>query len=205
MEIDWGKLERYLSGNEIPRYSKNQDLHLTLTMLSSPVLRLSAENALFSAIALIFIVTVAWAWRETKPYTLPEPLPGWFAVWFGSVQILGGLVPLGALGWSIWQGYPSATAVWLFYYLMLGLQILLESLTLRQYATVVWVMVPYLFLPYRIWQLYEGMNLLEPLAELDWMRSLLWLEIGVWSLNYLLDVAQLPRLYGWLGTQENPD
>lgn len=171
-------------------------------MLSQTILHLVVENAIFSAITLSFIVIVAWAWRDTKPYTLPKPLPQWFAIWFGSVQILGGLVPLIPLGWSIVHGYSTATAFWIFYYLMLALQILLESLTLRKFATVVWVMVPYLFLPYRIWQLYEGFTFLEPTAELTWMRYLLILEIVVWTINYLLDLAQLPRLYRWPGIEE---
>jgi hypothetical protein len=87
---------------------------------------------------------------------------------------------------------------------MLGLQILSEILTLRQYHSVVWVMVPYLYLPYRIWQLYEGLTLLSPESELMWVRHLLIVEIVLWIANYALDVAQLPRLLRW-EVQENID
>lgn len=80
---------------------------------------------------------------------------------------------------------------------MLGLQILFEILTLRQFHTVVWVMVPYLYLPYRIWQLYEGLSLLSLENELMWVRTLLLVEIVLWTLNYALDVSQLPRLLRW--------
>jgi hypothetical protein len=80
---------------------------------------------------------------------------------------------------------------------MLGVQILSESLSLRQFHSVVFVMVPYLYVPYRIWQLYEGFSLLNPASELIWVKNLLLVEIVLWALNYALDLAQLPRLLRW--------
>jgi hypothetical protein len=51
-------------------------------------------------------------------------------------------------------------------------------------------------LPYRIWQLYEGM-LLTDADELIWIRDLLLIEIVLWTVNYALDLSQLPRLLRW--------
>jgi hypothetical protein len=82
---------------------------------------------------------------------------------------------------------------------MLGLQILSESMALRQFHSVVFVMVPYLYLPYRFWQLYEGLTILGYSSDLLWVRNLLILEIILWTLNYALDVTQLPRLLRWGG------
>lgn len=159
---------------------------------------LLVENLLFFAIATSFLVIVGWAWRQSKPFYLPEPLPGWFRIWFGSVQLLGVIVPLVAmLLWGVWWGHSSVLTVFIPYFVMLGLQILFEILTLRQFHSVVWVMVPYLYLPYRIWQLYEGLSILSPESELTWVRNLLILEIVVWTVNYALDIAQLPRLLRW--------
>lgn len=156
------------------------------------------ENLLFFAIATSFFVIVGWAWRKVKPYNLPEPLPGWFRIWFGTVQVLGGLIPLIAMClWGFWWGYYSVLTVLIPYFVMLGLQVLSESLSLRRFHSVVFVMIPYLYLPYRIWQLYEGLSLLNPASELVWVRNLLLGEIVLWTLNYALDLAQLPRLLGW--------
>jgi len=100
----------------------------------------------------LFIVIVGWAWRHSKSFSLPEPLPEWFKVWFGTVQVVGVLLPLLAmLLWGVWWGYSSVLTVLSWYFVMLGLQILSEILRLRQFHSVVWVMVPYLYLPYRIW------------------------------------------------------
>ncbi|NJL82768.1 MAG: hypothetical protein HC890_07110 [Chloroflexaceae bacterium] len=155
------------------------------------------ENLTFLAIATAFLVIVGWAWRRTKPFTLPHPLPGWFKIWFASVQIGGGLLPLLALiWWGGWQGYSLVSLILIPYLLMLGLQILSEIMTLR-WQTVVWVMVPYLYLPYRFWQLYEGWQWLAPIPELAGVRYLLLGNLILWIANYCLDLAQLPRLLRW--------
>jgi hypothetical protein len=160
-------------------------------------LRLLVENSLFFVIATGFLAIAAWSWRQLPAYQLPEPLPGWFKYWFGSVQILGILPPLAALVWGIWQSEPRVWQIFAAYFLMLGLQIASEFFTLRRLQSVVWVMVPYLYLPYRFWQLYEGITLIDNQANLAWVQILLLVEILIWGINYLLDLAQLPRLFQW--------
>lgn len=169
-------------------------------------LYLFLENLAFFVFATSFTVIVGWAWRNTKPMTLPEPLPGWFKIWFGTVQVMGVLIPLLAmLLWGVWWGYTSVLTVFGSYFLMLGLQILSEIVTLRRFQSVTWVMVPYLYLPYRVWQLYEGLGILAPESELNWMRNLLIVEIVLWIANYILDVTQLPRLFHWKVQIERDD
>lgn len=143
-------------------------------MTSTTEVNLLFENLLFFVIATSFLVIVGWAWRHSKPYSLPQPLPAWFNVWFLTVQVVGGLLPLLAiLLWGVWWGYSSVLTVLIPYFVMLGLQILSEIVTLRQFHSIVWVMVPYLYLPYRVWQLYEGLTLLSPTSELMWVQNLL--------------------------------
>lgn len=153
------------------------------------------ENLVFVAIATLFFCLVGWAWTTAKPYTLPQPLPGWFRVWFLTIQIVGVGLPIAVLGWCFWQGYSQSAAVLLSYLLLLGLQILSESLALRQFHSTVFVMVPYVYLPYRVWQLFVGLGYVE--AELGWLRSVLMGQIVLWIGNYLLDLSQLPRLLHW--------
>ena len=161
-------------------------------------LYLFLENLLFLAIATSFTAIAHLAWRDLKPFTLPDPLPDWFKIWFGTVQVVGVVIPLLAMFlWGVWWGYTSVLTVFIPYFVMLGLQILFEILTLRRFQSVVWVMVPYLYLPYRIWQLYEGLTILSPESDLIWIRYLLIVEIVLWTGNYALDLAQLPRLFRW--------
>ncbi|BAY98936.1 hypothetical protein NIES37_29140 [Tolypothrix tenuis PCC 7101] len=130
--------------------------------------------------------------------TLPQPLPGWYKIWFGTIQLFGIVVPLVVmLLWGIAWGYNSVLTVLLWYFVMLGLQIVAEIVTLRKFHSVTWVMVPYLYLPYRIWQLYEGLGIIGSQPELMWVRNLLLFEIVLWTGNYILDVSRLPRLFNW--------
>ncbi len=158
---------------------------------------LLVENTIFFVIATGFLAIAGWAWRHVTPFELPKLLPGWFKYWFGSVQVLGLVPPLVALVWAIWQGESLIWMVFSAYFVLLGLQILSELLTLRQLRSVVWVMVPYLYVPYRLWQLYEGVELTADRPDLAWVQLLLGAEIVVWGINYLLDLAQLPRLFRW--------
>lgn len=161
------------------------------------------EDLFFVAIATAFFGVVGWAWKDTKPYGLPQPLPSWFKVWFLTMQIGGGLLPLLALGWAIWQGATPVVLVLTSYFLLLGLQILSESLSLRKFHSTVFVMVPYLYLPYRIWQLYQSWLLLQSASDWIWIQRLLLAEIILWTLNFALDLSQLPRLFHWGGQSQS--
>lgn len=171
-------------------------------MPSNTSLYLLIENLIFLTISTTFLIIVGYAWRKTKPFDLPTAFPGWFKIWFGSVQLLGGILPLITLIlWGFIWGYESVILIFAPFLLILGLQILAEAITRRKFQSTTWVMVPYLYLPYRIWQLYEGLQILSPEPELIWVRYILILNIVVWIGNYLLDLAQLPRLFQWEGTQ----
>ncbi|MBW4558796.1 MAG: hypothetical protein KME59_23330 [Trichormus sp. ATA11-4-KO1] len=161
-------------------------------------LYLFLENFLFFLCATSFFVVVGWAWKHTKLFSIPKLLPGWFALWFGSVQILGGLLPLVVmLLWGVLWGYASVLSILSWYFVMLALQILSETISVRLFHNVAWVMIPYLYVPYRVWQMYEGLTLLGSASELFWVKNLFFLEILLWIVNYALDLSQLPRLFRW--------
>ncbi len=163
-------------------------------------LRLLLENGVFVAIATGFLAIAGWAWRDAEPFQLPQPLPGWFNYWFGSVQVLGVLPPLGALIWSWVVGDGAIALVLSAYFVLLALQVLAESLALKRFHSTAWVMVPYLYVPYRLWQLSEGLLVAIGPNDPLWLRLLFVGEIAIWGINYLLDLAQLPRLFQWPGT-----
>lgn len=161
-------------------------------------LYLFLENLLFFTLSTLFIWVVAQGWKNTKPYTLPLPFPWWYKWWFLPIQLLGVLLPLPVmLLWGVWWKQAAVLAVLAWYFIILGLQILFEVLTLRKFQNVVWVMVPYIYLPYRFWQLYEGLTLLGSQPELLWVRYFLIFELVLWIVNYVIDVSQLPRLFRW--------
>ena len=151
------------------------------------------QNLVFLLVTTAFLFIVGWRWKEAKPFDLPLPLPIWFKSWLSVVLLIGVLLPVIVLG-LVWN--QSVICLTLISYLvMLGLQILAERIAINQFHSCVWVMIPCLYLPYRIWQLYQGLTLLS--FEELWLQRLLWLEIGLWIFNYFVHLSQLPRLLRW--------
>lgn len=156
------------------------------------------ENLLFVVVSTAFLSITGWYWRDAKPYSVPQPIPNWFKAWFVIVQSLGGLLPIITLIlWGIWWNHSTVLVIFASYLVILGLQILAESLSLRRFESVVWVMIPYLYIPYRVWQLYQGFLLIEGVPELMAVRVILWINIIMWSGNYVLNLVQLPFLFRW--------
>ena len=156
------------------------------------------ENLLFLVAATSFLAGAGWGWRHSKPFSLPQPLPPWFKSWLFIVLVVGVLLPLVAmLVWGVWWKHASVVQALVPYFVMLALQILSESATLKRFQSCVWVMIPCLYLPYRIWQLYSGLSLVSLESDLIWLQRLLVLEIVVWIFNYGVHLSQLPRLLGW--------
>lgn len=169
-------------------------------------LYLFLENLCFFLIATTFTLIVSQGWKNAKPYTLPLPFPSWYKWWLLPVQILGGLLPLPVmLLWGLWWQHQNVVLVIGWYYIILVLQILTEIWTLRKLQNVVWVMVPYIYLPYRLWQLYEGFTLLSSEPNVLWVRYFLIFELLLWLGNYVIDVSQLPRLFRWEVTSSTPN
>jgi hypothetical protein len=165
---------------------------------SQTELNLLWENFIVLVLVTSFLVFVGWVWRESKPFTLPQPLPTWFKTWLFVVLVVGVLLPAIALGlWGIWWQHTSVVVAIAPYFLMLGLQILSESVAINRFHSCVWVTIPCLYLPYRIWQLHAGLTLLSSESELMLVRNLLRLEMGLWIFNYGVHLSQLPRLLRW--------
>lgn len=167
-------------------------------MTSATNLNIIFENIFFLVISTSFLIFIGWVYRQSKPFSIPQLLPTWFKAWFSIVIILGIALPFVAmLFWGVWQGNQIVLQVLISYFVMLGLQILSESVTVNRFNSCVWVTIPCLYLPYRIWQLYSGLTLLSIGNDSIWIQRLLVTEIVLWVFNYGVHLSQIPRLLQW--------
>lgn len=169
-----------------------------LQITSSINLNILLENLLFLVISTSFLAFVGFLWRKSKPFSLPQPLPAWFSTWLAVVLVVGLALPFVVMiVWGVWWGNRSVLQALMPYFVMLALQILSERVTLKQFQSCVWVLVPCLYLPYRFWQLYSGLTLVRFEHELIWVQRLLVVEIILWIFNYGVHLSQIPRLLRW--------
>ena len=159
---------------------------------------IAVENLLFLTIATLFLAIAGYAWRESKPFEIPKPLPNWFQGWLFVVLAAGIALPfVTMLVWGVWWRHQVVVILFASYFIMLGLQIVSEIVMQKQYQSPIWVAVPCLYLPYRFWQLYRGIELVSVESNLMWVKYILILELVLWIFNYGVHLSQLPRLLRW--------
>ena len=167
-------------------------------MTASTMVNIFIENSLFVIISTSFLAFVGWVWRRAKPFSIPQPLPTWFKAWLSVVLVVGVLFPILAIVlWGVWWNHKSVLLALIPYLVMLALQILSEIVTSKRFQSCVWVMIPCLYLPYRVWQLYSGLMLLSLESGTIWVQRLLLVEIVLWIFNYGVHLSQIPRLLRW--------
>ena len=155
------------------------------------------ENLIFFIFATFFFVFVGWVWRNSKPFSIPHQLPNWFKIWFVILTFTTIVLPLAAMMlWGVWWGHNFVLALFTSYFLMLLSENLSKVIAIR-FKSCVWIIIPCLYVPFRIWQLYKGLNLISPEPELLWVRKLLILNIILWTLTYAIQLAQIPRMLQW--------
>jgi hypothetical protein len=170
----------------------------------NPYFRLVWENLIFLSLGISFFAAAGYAWRNSQPFEIPKPLPSWFQTWLSVVLVVGIVLPVVATAiWGIWQRNLVVVIVFASYLVMLGLQIVIEIIMSKRFKSPIWVTVPCLFLTYRFWQLYEGITLVSPDANLIWVKYLLILELALWIFNYGVHLSQLPRLLRWTKESES--
>ncbi|MBD1834095.1 hypothetical protein H6F61_15700 [Cyanobacteria bacterium FACHB-472] len=167
-------------------------------MTASTMVNIFIENILFVIISTSFLMFVGWVWRQAKPFSIPQPLPTWFKAWLSVVLVVGVLFPvLAIVVWGVWWNHESVLLALIPYLVILALQILSEIVTSKRFQSCVWVMIPCLYLPYRVWQLYSGLMLLSLESGTIWVQRLLVVEIVLWIFNYGVHLSQIPRLLRW--------
>jgi hypothetical protein len=152
------------------------------------------ENLVFFAIASTILAVGYLRYRGTAPFPGPvKPWPKWFQVWFRVIWIAGFLLPIATL---IAFGFvPGDTAVILAlspYFVMFFLQIASEQYVWQAHKSPIWVAVPCLYLPWRVWQVVRGFEVMEPYPHLTLVTYTLWVLFILWIINIGVHFTGIP-------------
>jgi hypothetical protein len=117
-------------------------------------------------------------------------------IWIQVAIVIGLLLPV--IAFLVWIRHPNLRAVFGFYLLVLGIQIVTEQLCSRIFSASLLVIIGTIYTTFRVWQLWEGQQFLRANAQsrnvsFAVAQGLLWLMLLFWSANLIFLLA-----VGWL-------
>ena len=110
--------------------------------------------------------------------------------------VIGLLLP--GVAFLVWIRHPNLRAVFGFYLLVMGIQIVTEQLCSRIFSASLLVIIGTIYTTFRVWQLWEGQHFLRANAQsrnvsFAVAQGLVWLMLLFWSANLIFLLA-----VGWL-------
>lgn len=151
-----------------------------LTSLAGVVL----QNIAFIVFAMSILVWGQARVRHAPPWPGPRPVGRVFRGWLLVIWLVGFALPVlaiivdGALG-----GHGAVWLALLPYLLMFIVQIAFELFVWKRWRSVVWVLVPCLFLPWRCFQVYVGLATVWPMEGLVLTKLTLVALLVLWLIN----------------------
>jgi hypothetical protein len=153
-----------------------------------------AANATFLALAAACLLWARWRTEPGPAFPGPRPVGPVFKVWLVVIWAVGLLLPLAAL---LLEGGQRPVRLGLGFYLALFmLQVAFEMLAWKRWRSPVWVIVPCLFLPWRLFQV--GMAAVA-IQGLDAPLTLftLWALAVLWVINIGVHYTNIPNTMRW--------
>ncbi len=151
-----------------------------LTSLAGVVL----QNIAFIVFAMSILLWGQARVRHAPPWPGPRPVGRVFRGWLLVIWLVGFALPVlaiivdGALG-----GHGAVWLALLPYLLMFIVQIAFELFVWKRWRSVVWVLVPCLFLPWRCFQVYVGLATVWPMEGLVLTKLTLVALLVLWLIN----------------------
>jgi hypothetical protein len=118
-------------------------------------------------------------------------------VWLVVIWVVGLLLPLVALALDGWQGdRADVRAALLPYFALFFAQVAAELFVWKHWRSPVWVLVPCLFLPWRLYQVMRGFDGLTDPAPTMTLVTLYALAV-LWIVNIGVHYTNIPGTLRW--------
>ena len=162
------------------------------------------ENLVFFLLTLPFLYVGNLRYEGRREFPGPvTPWPDWFRVWFKVIWGVGFVLPLLALlvSWQFGQLHIALLALGP-YFIMFFVQIGTELFCMKQWKSPIWVAVPCLYLPWRLFQIYRGWETTEPIDGTIIIDITLSALFVLWVINIAVHYSGIPRQMRW--DEDNP-
>jgi hypothetical protein len=155
-------------------------------------------NLLFFVLACACLL---WAHARTGTkgarFPGPRPVGPWFKGWLIVIWVVGLVLPIAAL---VIDGLIGGHVVtwWaiLPYIIMFVAQVASELFVWKRWRSPVWVIVPCLYLPWRVFQVVTGLGL-PGVAEAGFTLFTLYALLVLWVINIGVHYSNIPNTMRW--------
>jgi hypothetical protein len=160
--------------------------------MSDPLIATITQNGVFFLIASLYVAIGARRAAGTASFPGPRPPEAWFKAW-----VVGLLLPLAALLYDgVIRGVGAAAIGLGFYLVMVVAQIATEIFVWKRWKSPIWVIVPCLYLSWRMWQVVWGLHLVQgqdsPLTHITFYALFV-----LWVINIGVHFTNIPMTLRW--------
>lgn len=173
---------------------------------SPTALTLLIETLLFLVVATTVLTVGVLRYPNPRPFPGPvTPWPRWFQIWFKVIWLVGFAIPIVVLvGWGVIGGETIVLLALGPYFVTFIIQIVSEQVVWKKYKSPMWVAVPCLYLPWRVWQSVRGLETIEPRPDLVFVEYSLWALLILWIINIGVHYTGIPNSMRWNEPRATP-
>jgi hypothetical protein len=154
------------------------------------------ESIVWSNLGFLLLAAACMGWAQwrTQPgpaFPGPRPVGAAFKIWLVIIWLVGLVLPVVAL---VVEPLPATRLALVPYLLMFVLQVVFELLAWKRLRSPVWVIVPCLFLPWRLFQVWQGMQLGPHGSVTELVLDALFV---LWVINIGVHYTNIPNTMRW--------
>jgi hypothetical protein len=169
----------------------------SFAMFTDPLAAAVAQNIAFFAIASLYVWIGARRAAGTALFPGPRPPPDWFKVWLVVIWLVGLVLPIVALVVEGMLGGNRDVSVGLGAYLaMFVAQVATELFVWKRWRSAIWVIVPCLYLAWRLWQIWWAWSL-PGVAGSDLASFTCAALFVLWVINIGVHFTNIPLTLRW--------
>ena len=150
-------------------------------------------NVGFFVFACAILVWAQWRSEPGPPFPGPGPVGTVFKAWLIVIWVVGLLMPLAALAieWT-----PAVRLALLPYLATFVLQVATEIFVWKRWRSPVWVLVPCLYLPWRLFQSWLGIDMVDDGGTPVALITMLALFV-LWAINIGVHYTNIVNTLRW--------
>lgn len=166
-------------------------------MITDPLVSAVAQNIAFFAVASLYVWIGARRVAGTAVFPGPRPPPAWFKVWLVVIWLVGLVLPIVALVIEGLLGGNRDASIGLgAYLLMFFAQVATELFVWKRWRSPIWVIVPCLYLAWRLWQIHWAWTL-PGVAGSDLASFTCAALFVLWVINIGVHFTNIPLTLRW--------